>query len=442
MATTTSNLAKTAQIIIEKAIIYSNAGKQYDITNLFNDISFTESLNSKILYGKISMTESLNLLEAVPIMSEETVEIVFNIPYEGSPSNANDDEENRKIVFEIFSVSDVNVVGEKTLSYTLNICSAEYNQFVKMGPETSFKDSISNIVESVLKPVDIELELSSEKELLIEETSSKHHLVFPALSISEALDVCVKRANSTIKNGHTYKFYESTRGFNFRSLGTLIEQKPVMSIYYSILNFDDTNAKTGLYTDSALSYSVVQRNDSSTMLYDGAYRANIISFDPILKKIVKKEYIITDEEDQKRILLIDKTLPQTKRFLNYNSTDIAETFSYTADLGRNENAYAKNKQDFFPENYNDYMLERNASKALLKGTIVNILLSGTTRVAVGDMINFYPPDQSALNNPEYDKYISGKYLVSEVEHTMTSEQYVMRLTCLKSGLPEPIEASE
>jgi hypothetical protein len=58
------------------------------------------------------------------------------------------------------------------------------------------------------------------------------------------------------------------------------------------------------------------------------------------------------------------------------------------------------------------------------------------------MINFYPPDQSALNNPEYDKYISGKYLVSEVEHTMTSEQYVMRLTCLKSGLPEPIEASE
>ena len=68
------------------------------------------------------------------------------------------------------------------------------------------------------------------------------------------------------------------------------------------------------------------------MLYDGAYRANIISFDPILKKIVKKEYIITDEIDQKRILLIDDTLPQTSKFLNYNSTDIAETFSYTNDL--------------------------------------------------------------------------------------------------------------
>ena len=91
MATTTSNLAKTAQIFIEKAVIYSNTGKEYDITNLFNEISFTESLNSKILYGKISMTESLNLLEAVPIMSEETVEIVFNIPYEGTPSNTNDE---------------------------------------------------------------------------------------------------------------------------------------------------------------------------------------------------------------------------------------------------------------------------------------------------------------------------------------------------------------
>ena len=88
------------------------------------------------------------------------------------------------------------------------------------------------------------------------------------------------------------------------------------------------------------------------------------------------------------------------------------------------------------------MLERNASKALLKGTIVNITISGTTRVSAGDMINFFPPDQSALSNPEYDKYLSGKYLVSEIEHLMTVDQYVMKLTCLKSGLPEPIEASE
>jgi hypothetical protein len=438
----TSNLAKTAQVLIEKASIRSNIGREYDITNLLNDISFTESLNSKVLYGKITMTESLNLLEAIPIMSEETVHIVFSVPYEGTPSRDSDEDETYTMEFEIFSVSDVNVVSEKTLSYTLNITSAVYNQFVKLGPVSSFKDSISNIVDALIKPVSTELSVAPTKDFFIEETSSKHHLVFPALSISEALDVCVKRANSTAKNGHTYKFYESTKAFNFRSIGTLIEQKPVMSIYYSIVNFDDDNAKTGLFTDSALGYSVVQRNDSSQMLYDGAYRANIISFDPILKKIVKKEYIITDEIDQKRILLIDDTLPQTSKFLNYNTTDIAETFSYTNDLGRSKNEYAKNKEDFFPEQYNDFMLESNASKALLKGTVVSITIAGTTRVSAGDMINFFPPDQSAISNPDYDKYLSGKYLVSEIEHTMSADQYIMKLTCLKSGLPEPIEASE
>ena len=87
------------------------------------------------------------------------------------------------------------------------------------------------------------------------------------------------------------------------------------------------------------------------------------------------------------------------------------------------------------------MLESNASKVMLNNTVARITIPGTTRVCAGDMINFFPPDQSAVNDPDYDKYLKGKYLVSGIDHLVSSEQYAMILTCIKSGIPEKIEAA-
>ena len=438
MATTDTNLARSGQIQIEKAVIVSGANKPFDITNLFNEITFTESVNSHIIYGSITMQESLNLLEAIPILSEESVELTFKVPYGGEAASDDKPEETRTLYFEVIGVSDINVVSERTQTYTLNIASREYNQFVKLGPITSFKQTPSDVVESLLKLVNIETATAPDKDVYIEETVNKQHFVFPALSISEGIEMCVKRATNGSPTGHTYKFFENLRGFNFKSLGTMINDKPVMSIFYSQVNSQDEKAKTALYTDSAARYTVLSRNDSSEFLYDGGYRANIISFDPILKKIVKKDFDISKPEDKKRVNMIDEFPSQSETFLNYNTSDVAETFSYTADLGRGQNIYAKDKDTFFPEHYNDFILERNASKAMIKNTIVRIIIPGTTRVAAGDMINFFPPDQSAVNDPDYDKYLKGKYIVSEVEHLMSTEQYAMTLTCLKSGVPEKV----
>jgi len=432
MATSENNLARSGQVFIEKAVILGSTNKEFDITNLFNEISFTESINDKLINGTITMTESLNLLESIPILSEETVEISFRVPY---------NEETKTLYFEIFEVADIRVESERTLSYTLHITTREYNQFVKLGPINSFKDTPSEVIVDLMKLVSLETDAAADKIVHIDDTINEQHFVFPALSISECIDQCVKRATNGRRAGHTYKFFENLKGFHFVSMGTLIERDPVMDIFYSQVVAQDEEAKGTLYTDSATTYTVLSRNDSSKMLYDGGYRANIISFDPILKKIVTKEYNFLDKGDRDRTNLIESTPSQSDTFINFNSTDIAETFSYTADLGRNENEYATGKEDYYPERYNDFMLESNASKVMLNNTVVRITIPGTTRVCAGDMINFFPPDQSAVNDPDYDKYLKGKYLVSGIDHLVSSEQYAMILTCIKSGIPEKIEAA-
>ena len=83
---------------------------------------------------------------------------------------------------------------------------------------------------------------------------------------------------------------------------------------------------------------------------------------------------------------------------------------------------------------------KNATENHLKNTVISIAIPGTTRVAAGDMVTFFPPSDTDETVSSYDKYLQGNYLVQQVEHIMTADQYIMNLTCLKSGLPNEIEA--
>lgn len=433
--------AKSAQVIIKEAFIIEGEQNRVDIRNLLQEIIFYEDLNKQVITGEVTMSESLNLLEAIPILSQETLLLTFEVPYIGSLSSETDETETRTMLFDIFSVTNVSKPKEKTHSYKLNIASMEYNQFVKLGPVASYKASISDIVESLYGLMGKEAIDAPEKEVRVQTTNGKRHIVFPALSVAECLKYLCKMANNTTPKAHVFKSYENARGFHFRSIEDLISRRSVMHINYT-QNNTDSDGKVGQTTDSAISYEVISRNDTSDTLYNGGYRANQIVFDPLLKKIQVDEFNLSSDIDSKEVAFIEKHKSQTNEFIVYNSTDIAETFSYVAHLDRDKNSYVKsNESQQFKYGPHEYLLYKNASENHLKNTVVSITIAGTTRVAAGDMIEFDPPQDSDITTPSIDKYLQGRYLVQQVEHIMTAEQYIMNLTCLKSGLPNQIEVA-
>jgi hypothetical protein len=79
----------------------------------------------------------------------------------------------------------------------------------------------------------------------------------------------------------------------------------------------------------------------------------------------------------------------------------------------------------------------------MNDTVVSLSIPATTRIKVGQTVNFnVPKDNSTKNAAENDRYLSGKYLVIRVRNSIGLERGVTQLELRKSGFKNKIEKGE
>ena len=136
------------------------------------------------------------------------------------------------ITFKVHRVANKTEITAGASVFTLHCSSRELEKNMNTDVSVSYKDKIgSEAVEDIFNNF---IKLDNNKGLTVEESEN----VVPYTAIGhtpfEAINIIARESRSKGKYGDAshYLFYETTQGFNFRTLSNLLQQDPVSGAEY------------------------------------------------------------------------------------------------------------------------------------------------------------------------------------------------------------------
>ena len=205
----------------------------------WSDLNIYEDMFANSLTGSIRLVDGIGLMESVPIIGEETINIKIRTaglkrereenvtgPFAGSQNEGIID-----IKFRVVKISDITKLNEGTMTYTLALVSEEYilnlKQKVKktsLDPVSLEPRRVSSVVRSIYKQFFEKGRSGVAKKIFIEPTKNPTNLIIPNYTPFKAFNFLAGRAVSAGKHavGSSFVFYENIKGFFFISMETLM----------------------------------------------------------------------------------------------------------------------------------------------------------------------------------------------------------------------------
>ena len=226
---------------LQKLLLTSPNRKGFvDLKAAWSDFNIYEDLFGSYLTGNIQIVDGVGLMESVPIIGEETLQIQVKTkglerqrnsnaipgPFEGS--------QNEGIInlkFRVVKVLDVMKLNEGIITYKLSFVSEEailnLKQKVKksaLDPVSLAPRKISDVVKSLYRQFFQTGRPGRAKRIFVEPTKNLTDLIIPNQTPFKAINFLASRAVSAGKQaiGSSFVFYESIRGFFFISMETLM----------------------------------------------------------------------------------------------------------------------------------------------------------------------------------------------------------------------------
>ncbi len=417
------------QVELTKVALITSSGTDVNILNHIVEIELNEDIDKHMMVGRIKMNEYLNLVEALPIIGEEFVNIEYKVL--GEPDSL------RSLDFRVTSVTDIAKPKAKQFTYELTIISPEYYTSNQLSIDVATTRKVELVINDIVKQY-----MGSDKKFYSEPTKSNQHIVFPGMSLRDAIRYCTFRAEGINSPDSLFKFWETSVGFNFFSLGYMISREPTLTINYFLQDLP-VDPKLNLATFTATGYTVLTKNDTARALVNGGYRNTLLSFDPLLKKQQYNELSYYDDYDQ--LANVDSKKTSTTYFREIVDVQGSIDYALIGNLRKKPRANSdeNNPSDLYSEGYQSYYLKRQMSRARFNDLVLEIQLPITHFVSAGDKITFdVPSDSGAGDGSQSDLYISGNYIVTSLKHIFTAEKGLTVLTVKKSGFQNDIMRKE
>jgi uncharacterized protein YqkB len=419
------NPLDAGQIKLNKVALITSSGVNTNVLEHIVEIEINEDIDKHVMVGRIKMNEYLNLIEALPIIGEEFVTIDYEV--------LGEEDSQRILDFRVTHVKDISKPKDKQFAYELVIVSAEYYINNQLSIDVAATKKVEVMISDILTQY-----TNTNKKFRAEATRSVQHIVFPGMSLRDAIKYCTFRAEGVSYPDSLFKFWESASGFNFYSLGHMINRAPTLNINY-LQQHLSSKGDVNLATFTALSYQVLTKNDTASALVNGGYRNSLLAFDPMLKKYKYKELDYFDDFDQ--LGNVDPLKTNTSYFKQLVGQQGSIDYALISNLRSKprEKSIDDNVVDLYPEGYSSYFLKRQMTRARFNDLVVNITMPITHFIEAGDKIVFnVPSDSGAGDGSANDLYISGNYIVTGLKHVFTQEKGVSMLTAKKSGFQNKI----
>ena len=420
--------------------IIASSGQSIDnITPL--EINIFESIFSNALTGNISIADTNNLIELMPLIGQEQLILKMTTP---SLEGENTTIDFTKNAFSIYNISVNSEMSSGSSVYVLEFCSPELLINNRVRISKAFTDTPSTIVENVLTN-----HINTTKNIETETTSGIKNIVVPNQRPFDFLKCLIQDSKSTKDSPH-YLFYETTRGYNFRTLQNLYEKVAVGVFNNSESNIDEKVGNTlGIQEayDRMLNFDVKPPNNALNDSRAGMFGSKIISHNIFTKSYNVKTYgYFSDFDKHKRI--DEKNNPKYNDNLgNWSNSRIY--VHPTSASGSNLNAQYRDEN-----NSNNSIVANQISETLLQrksrmyeltfSKTIAITIHGTTNIAAGDIVelNYTAPGRNH-GDGTLDKSISGRYLITKLRHTFSpvTNQHQIDMVVSRDSLPSELPFS-
>lgn len=439
-----TSLRQENDFILKKVeLIVPRAGGTYDIKLQRTRVDISQDIYTGAMVGEMNMFDSMDMPHMMPFLGDEKIRFVFTRYAESPTPDSADELPDFDMTFRIYSVSGRTSNNTKAQTYTIHFVSEEFiknfKTRVKMGfKNTKYSDMVQKVYDQYVK---------IDKPIVIEPTKYEYDFVCPNLNAFEMFNQLAAKSLSEEGNGPAYFFFEDTHQFNFVSIGKLLQQEPTAKFIYQVSNvLDETE---GLYKPRTIETDMIRAQNyrhtgtfnTLKNLASGMYGSHAITIDPIRRLIKRVDFDITQEFDKFKHLHPVKPFTDDLDALKAPDAHMRVIFT-NKDQDTLEWIGGKDKS-IKPTNIEEYLLHRTSYLHQLNTTKMAIVVSGDPRRKAGEIIEFLLPQNmgnvNKENPQELDNYLQGKFLVTAIKHSITTNSYKMHLEIVKDTFFSNIE---
>ena len=443
--------------------------KGEDINFKVLEFNIYESIFSSSVTGSAVIADTQNLIGNLPIQGTERLAFKLASLGETGLENTIDCSEATGHPMHIYKLTNKQQMSDYSETYTLHFASREFVRNLRTRVSKSFDMRMDQAVDSIFGDPKF---LDSRKVLHKQPTRNQDKICIPNLTPFDAIGLLAKRALPEKTEGAGYLFYETTKGFHFRSWESLLVdevgqqrepiqkfryvQVPVDRLGHEILdkdgkaldnvmegymniesykflnNFHDVAANTALGT---YGHRVITHN-----IYDKSYREDDYHYHNQYHTTAHTEgadnpAITSSPVDYDIVDDPNLSVNQQKGVSDWPESRVSvqptTRFAHGDDTG-----------NFGTDVINDGVLEGQRVSQINQihsGTRLQMTIKGQSWLQPGDLIQF--DIQSVQDRDiiaQLDPLYSGKYIITHIRHRVAVNEYIQVIECVKDGVANPI----
>lgn len=416
MATASNKVANAGDVDVDEVTLVTVKGFAQTITPQVIGIEIFEDLFAPFTTGKIVIRDSQDLINLMPLIGEELINIRIITPSLGEKYAY-------KGEFVVYKMEDRVKMLEREVVYVLHFISKEAIIDVNKKISKGFSGKVSDIMFKILKE---DVNLGTKKELNIEETKNSIKYVSnfwpPTKNIQYLCDSGINTNNSP-----SYVFFESKHGLNFVSLDSMYNGLPIyqrfISDNYSAEYYPLGGSGRSIELDyqrileihTPESYNYIDR------LKSGLYGSEIVYMDLMTKQYVHHWY-----------------RPKFKDGYHLNEYPL-----WTPDVIARPKAVLIHDHTYY-NNYDGYddvtnskiIQKRKSLLAQAEANKLSIVVYGRTDYCVGQKVRVEIPRSTQIKatDPNYlDMILSGNYLIGALRHVISRDSHQCVLELIKDS---------
>jgi len=419
--------------IIQADLVLST-GKVVGLTASIMGLSIFEGIGQLTVTGTITIQDAFNLASFGPIIGQEYLMLKIATPNLRGGENTIDYTTNP---FMVTSIDDRVDIGNGVQATTMSFCSREFVINQRARVRRTLTGSYSDIVETML-----ETDLDSNKNRNIEPSADSKKIVAPNIKPLDVISIATKNAVSKKFDDSTYFFWESTAGFNFRTLGDMYSQLPVMSYESTVAGKRTKDGVRDIMAElSAIeNYRITSSPDTVWNYTTGIFSSELIVHDIMSKSYETHIYNYSDNFSKEQHLgpnPLAETDPDGKNVSSFPSRQFLKS---TVGIGSDQSFEDEFNQYAYGTNRLNLMQSRNSQLAMLEsGLQLNIDVVGTTVVKAGDIVEIKIPSIAAVKttkNEKEDMLFNGNFLIRNIRHDfdIINEKHTMSMNVTKDAI--------
>ena len=255
-------------------------------------------------------------------------------------------------------------------------------------------------------------------------------MIFPNIRPFKCIAHLSNISNSQVNNSSpSYLFYETTKGFHFRTYDSMCREEPKFFFKENIGS--QLNQKgvvdVQMNLDTLVNFQRVSSKDTVKNINSGMISSKLITHDVYNKRVDLYKYDYLDNFDRDihpdngeatPIISTAKDPDNQKSLTEHEDTKlfvVSTASGYSFAEGTNYPYQSDNKTQ---------TLQRKISRKqqFENGYILNVEVNGQTFIQAGDKINLEIGATSSVTDGKDDKQLSGNYIITHLRHTFTKSK--------------------